>query len=1038
MKRKNIRVLSFLICVLLTCAFPMADVLAQTQTYDNKKSWNQGIRYGAQFSVADETEEGYVWQNEEQTVRVMDECLMVDLLWLAQKLGLSVKKNEFQEGLPPNSMWRKIGEAGEKEFEKSLVTFEIRKEKDSLLRVMLCTGVSEAIVFSPYTGILQVPMGSRILEEKDSDGSFCYWVPLDDILFLVDSYGVNQNGIIEIYPCRTTVQDILNQKEMFAGLYCDVFEESGVSRMMLGTGAGYRKFYHQLQELFQGAVNFDMMSMWESIIGPYDEGAGERLALQFCSASDREYEAVSDMSREGLAAYSTGSPLIQELCKTFKAGYEAQGNQLKSDAEQLYEVLLEGKHTKETDLLFELYNNGMISSAELLQTAKWFEKAGNILEAGLPAAELTMGAWLKYSMLISELNTINLQYSDNVSVFLKYYSGDHDERIPEVLKGMESKVEFYRQEVPLDLKSKTVQEEIAKFFVGDVLPKVGEKGLGAAASKALLPYQLASEGWTLGEIFADQESGGAFDGLDCLELSLYGMQLETGAYRTLLECRNALRYEGDMTSPDFDQEKLKDFTALAWSYLKACYVTRENMLGIYQTRKHKQEYEIAAEQIIEMQEETARLLEVLNSHIDGVTPERIIMHDEVRDTENRYLLKSVKEAFNNGGEYVRKGESIYYWKYNKDSFDKTAFYADFPRMTGENNQLVRRLDDNTETVVYQGSGYGNIFIYGGRFYLTGSSLRATSWSEPCEPFIYSIDMEGKDRKDFGPGRILDMDEENGFLVCMSAEPEEKLYLINCEDGERTQLCESAVYMGGEGGYVYYENCNEKGSLVIEKAEVHSGQKETIVSLPGYALDNGLQEWTFVLVSQILEGYLYFNYGFIDNGTGSIYGGGLIGRIGLDGSGYEVIAGPEISKGEALYVYADERGGLFVVTKDTLNKGLGVEISLENKTVKELGTERAGLGEILCENGTAYFYPNADNNSVQILTDPRLSRYPESQDYFYHVCNAEIAGEYLYYVTECSIHKSDGDIGWRGSYERQETILYRRLLEGGEPEELYRY
>ena len=536
----------------------------------------------------------------------------------------------------------------------------------------------------------------------------------------------------------------------------------------------------------------------------------------------------------------------------------------------------------------------------------------------------------------------------------------------------------------------------------------------------------------MAEIAVNQASNGAFDALDCLELSLYGMQMETEMYKTLVDYKDTMRFEGEFLSPQFDHEKMETFACLAWNYLKACYITRENMLGIYQTQKNDEHYEIAVQGILEYQDKTAELLDVLNARIDGVTQERAKQQEEVRQVENRYLLKAVKSIYNNGGNYVKKDNAVYFWKYREDSFEKIAKFGIFGKLAGEGNQLIKRAEDGTETVIYQGSGYDKIFIHNGRFYLTGSEPSSYGFYMSN---VYSIDMDGKDRKDYGPGKILDLDEENGVLICMSVDYKDSLYLIYCEDGSRTELCEYAEYLGREGQYAYYENKAENNNLLIERVALDGSQTETVLEIPGYAQQYGLEEGASIIASQIYNGYLYFNYGYIA-GTARLYQEGVIGRVRLDGSGYQVIAGTGVRKNETFYVYANDSGEVFINIRDLY--GGNYRIALKDLSITSVETISATMGEIFCEGGAAYFYPEANNVLVQIVKDDRLDNASGMGETYFQVRDAQIVDGYIYYITEYSVHNPEGDMGWRYSYERKETTLYRRPLNGDQIEVIYQY
>lgn len=115
---------------------------------------------------------------------------------------------------------------------------------------------------------------------------------------------------------------------------------------------------------------------------------------------------------------------------------------------------------------------------------------------------------------------------------------------------------------------------------------------------------------------------------------------------------------------------------------------------------------------------------------------------------------------NNGGYAVGYGANTYYWKYNANSFESTGVYGYFYPVSETVNQLIcRENETGAETVLYEGTGYDELWISGESIWF---KTNYASWK--------SIGLDGStgDSVTFN-GQVLGADEETGYLIAFDSD-----------------------------------------------------------------------------------------------------------------------------------------------------------------------------------------------------------------------------------------------------------------------------
>ncbi|MDO4719110.1 MAG: hypothetical protein Q4A78_00465 [Peptostreptococcaceae bacterium] len=125
-----------------------------------------------------------------------------------------------------------------------------------------------------------------------------------------------------------------------------------------------------------------------------------------------------------------------------------------------------------------------------------------------------------------------------------------------------------------------------------------------------------------------------------------------------------------------------------------------------------------------------------------------------------------QEMLNNGGEFLRVGDKVYFRKFR---FDEDSSIADWGHHRTNPYSKNLRSDFGYWDVkgkkfhkVFEDGGYGPIFYLNGRFYLQERSENREGSR------VYSVDINGKKKKPLGEGKVAGVDAATGSVVFQSS------------------------------------------------------------------------------------------------------------------------------------------------------------------------------------------------------------------------------------------------------------------------------
>lgn len=575
----------------------------------------------------------------------IDDCVLIDLEWISNKLGLLVEVIDVaqKDNLNTEDMSydiQKYQEGQEKVFanDSTKKAIRIRKAENIYLQFILKTGSEKAFTYSPHLGEIVVDLGAEVTEQ---DGKV--YVPFTMFLNLFDSYYIlDEENVINLYPCETTVVDILHMTGLL-DYYFDVIEDSGLSEFEIATEAGYDDFYRKIKALFQGVIHLDVDMLMKAI--PNDKTVvAELLSKMLLTSSDNEFEKVVNASvinsNLGLLTTDFIKSQVEEgaeesLNETIRKWTEQRESRIQSTGFSSVDEALEFERQAATDIAREESVKANIESSCKKMTL------------GVNLVNIGFSAFVKYMTLVSEINSTKIFYVDAVK---EYINGYNELQYPfmekPIINVIEEKIKVYEKKETNPFKNiellneifKTIGNTTTSLALNDVANYSVEQIATAYPSfkvkefsKTWLRLQAVSIGWDIAELFVNKATNGSLEALDALHTSLYAMLLQTDAYNTL---RSTESYQD-----------LDEYRKLEWVRLRSYYITRQLILMFYQPQQllHPEEYEIAMAPIENECNELIELMTVLAVGPTGLSKEKLDEVSKMREELDKGILKNTEE-----------------------------------------------------------------------------------------------------------------------------------------------------------------------------------------------------------------------------------------------------------------------------------------------------------------------------------------------------------------------------------------------------------
>lgn len=377
------------------------------------------------------------------------------------------------------------------------------------------------------------------------------------------------------------------------------------------------------------------------------------------------------------------------------------------------------------------------------------------------------------------------------------------------------------------------------------------------------------------------------------------------------------------------------------------------------------------------------------------------------------------QAENEGVGNVIQGEdgSIYYWKYQKSSFEETGTLAQYQALPGVSNALIKRDPSGNEETVFEAEGAGEIAVTDEKIFYE-KPIDNMSVTKIC-----SYDRKSGDITEIKEGKLKAATEK--YIIC-SDPYEEEIYSLNISNEEETKLGDGS-YLAIKDGFIYYQLAGagkDKVTLARIQPDGSDDKELCTVDLEEHVDEDDLVS-NATIAFMVFQGKdIYFSYGNY-GGSAVMYQGGKIAKYSSEEETVEDLTPEEWDELKA----AD-----FVVNADgTVDKEyIGNELH-----------DTSPMAEYYTADGSVFYY--AENGTPEeIITSEDYASVGEgicgqvSGDTALTLKYVEKFGEKIYFFMDYGEKQIRGGAGWRYSYKLQSGAMLEKDLSTGEVTTLYTY
>lgn len=377
------------------------------------------------------------------------------------------------------------------------------------------------------------------------------------------------------------------------------------------------------------------------------------------------------------------------------------------------------------------------------------------------------------------------------------------------------------------------------------------------------------------------------------------------------------------------------------------------------------------------------------------------------------------QAENEGVGNVIQGEdgSIYYWKYQKSSFEETGTLAQYQALPGVSNALIKRDPSGNEETVFEAEGAGEIAVTDEKIFYE-KPIDNMSVTKIC-----SYDRKSGDITEIKKGKLKAATEK--YIIC-SDPNEEEIYSLNISNEEETKLGDGS-YLAIKDGFIYYQLAGagkDKVTLARIQPDGSDDKELCTVGLEEHVDEDDLVS-NATIAFMVFQGKdIYFSYGNY-GGSAVMYQGGKIAKYSSEEETVEDLTPEEWDELKA----AD-----FVVNADgTVDKEyIGNELN-----------DTSPMAEYYTADGSVFYY--AENGAPEeIITQEDYASVGEgicgqaTDDTALTLKYVEKFGEKVYFFMDSGEKQIRGGAGWRYSYKLQSGAMLEKDLSTGEVKTLYTY
>lgn len=442
----------------------------------------------------------------------------------------------------------------------------------------------------------------------------------------------------------------------------------------------------------------------------------------------------------------------------------------------------------------------------------------------------------------------------------------------------------------------------------------------------------------------------------------------------------------------------------------------------------------------------------------------------VQYVDDLSLLDDMKDT---NSTYVYQDGNVYYRRYHENSYEEAALWGNYRPILETKKEIVCINSDGRETELFVDDGYGDIYLIHDRFYMTGLILREDHGDSPVSTGLYSVDMQGNDRIDYGDGSIFAIDRARNIIILRMWETNHiHYYAMNVETGEKTPIDMGDGFIDVEvyqDGWLYYTAYDGFEDTVRRLCAVSlEGEKREIIALTSYVNQQYYIYKESILQLKVDGDRVYFIFGGYD-GTAHVFQGGTLISVKLDGTDYKAVE----TERDAFYLsHAGGKTLIYYPRYDHYTFRIDPDMEYD-MNIWDIDANKCYLTDFpqkilegykvqaalacrydskvqgaLCvwtideddPQTDIYAVPDDSGRIVRIVTDLEncFTKWQgeetdsiKYQDWYY-------ADGFLYFGVEYRIYDKETSVGWRDGYRRLRTEVYRLKIGEGAAQMLYSY
>ena len=362
------------------------------------------------------------------------------------------------------------------------------------------------------------------------------------------------------------------------------------------------------------------------------------------------------------------------------------------------------------------------------------------------------------------------------------------------------------------------------------------------------------------------------------------------------------------------------------------------------------------------------------------------------------MHKKILTGFDDSGSaHPTYANETYAWEYTTNSLKTAALFANYDYVTCDANQLVKTDANGKRTVIYQGNGYGNIWIVNERMYLYRNNSK-----ENKERELFSLNMQGKDEHAYGDYEVHAVYDK--YLVFTNSE-ETEIHVMDTETEDIQLLEADAQYLYTDDDTVYFtEHPKDTDEhIVLASVKLDATERCRLADVRKEDVNQIIQTSANLYINcvQAVQDTVYFSCGTY-GGSASVYQGGVLAKVKKDGSNFKVLGEAPIN----FTVY-------------------------ESGEIMKYGRINQPFQD---DNGNIWIYRNNAREKLIVHGEDYYRR--STVDEHVDIRNVDVQKDVVYFSVNYSVPDESVSIGWRTGYRLQSSVYYRKNLKTGISEKLY--